>query len=74
VHEFRLGLTFNENHLSTLETTKQFVHKIMLPYLHIQITQLRLQENQKIVWLFDCWPNIFVIFIPPKFDQHPLVS
>lgn len=35
-------LTFNENHSSTLETTKQFVHKILLPYLHTQICHLGL--------------------------------
>jgi hypothetical protein len=23
--------------------------------LHIQITQLKLQENKKMVWLLDCW-------------------
>ncbi len=72
-------LTFNENHGSTLQTTKQFIHKILLPYLHIQICHLGLQESQKLVWLLDCWsmhkgcdfldwmkethPNILVIFI-----------
>jgi hypothetical protein len=32
-------LTFNENHWSSLETTKKFVTNILLPYLqsHIQI-------------------------------------
>jgi hypothetical protein len=35
-------LTFSENHWSTLETKKQFVHKILSPYLHIQICHLRL--------------------------------
>ncbi len=48
-------LTFSENHWCTLEITKQYVHKILLPYLHIQITQLKLQENKKMVWLLDCW-------------------
>jgi hypothetical protein len=48
-------LTFSENHWSTLETMKQFVHKILLRYLHIQICHLGLQESQKMVWLLDCW-------------------
>ncbi len=38
-------LTFRENHWSTLETKKQFIHKILLPYLHTQICHLRLQES-----------------------------
>ncbi len=29
--------TFNENHWSTLETTKDFVRKVLLAYLHKQI-------------------------------------
>jgi len=37
--------TFSENHWSTLETKKQFVHKILLPYLHAQICHLRLHES-----------------------------
>ncbi len=49
------NLTFNENHSSTLDTTKQFVHDILLPYLHIQICHLGLHESQKMVWLLDCW-------------------
>jgi len=38
-----------------MKTTKQFVHKILLPYLHIQISQLRSQENQRMAWLLDYW-------------------
>ncbi len=73
------GFTFRENHWSTLETTKQFIQKI-LSYLHTQICHLELQESQEIMWLSDCWSmhkdhdfldwmkethlNILVIFIP----------
>jgi hypothetical protein len=46
--------TFNENHSSTLETTKQFFRKILLPYLHTQICHLGLHESQNMVWLLDC--------------------
>jgi hypothetical protein len=72
-------LTFSESHWSTLETSKRFFHKILLPYLHSQIEQLGLLEHHKMVWLLNCWfvhkskeflnymkkdhPNIMVIFI-----------
>jgi len=51
----------------------------LLIYLRNQIQQLNLQENQKLVWLIDCWsvhkskqfviyikghPNILVVFVP----------
>ncbi len=36
--------TFSENHWSSLETTKQFVQKILLPYLQSQIQLLRLKK------------------------------
>jgi hypothetical protein len=81
----RWDSTFSENHWSTLETTKQFVHKILLSYLHTQICHLGLQESQKMVWLLDCWsmhkghgfldymkethPNILVIFIPTNYTN-----
>jgi hypothetical protein len=35
-------LAFSENHWSTLETTRQFIHKILLPYLHISKLLLRI--------------------------------
>jgi hypothetical protein len=38
-------LTFSKNHWSTFETTKIFVHKILLPYLHSQIEQLGLLKH-----------------------------
>jgi hypothetical protein len=73
-------LKFNENHWSTLEIMKDFVHKLLLAYLHKQIQQLDLQANQKPVWLIDYWsihkrkefldwikkkhPNILVVFVP----------
>jgi hypothetical protein len=40
-------LTFNENHWSTLETTKQFVHKILLPYLQISNLPFRIAGKLK---------------------------
>jgi hypothetical protein len=33
----------------------KFVHKILLPYLHIQISQLRSQEIQRMAWLLYYW-------------------
>jgi len=47
--------TFSENHWSTLETTKRFVHKILLPFLHSQLEQLTLPKQHKMIWLLDCW-------------------
>jgi len=48
-------LTFCENHWSSLETTKQFVQKILLPYLQSQIQLLGLKKEQKMVWIIDYW-------------------
>ncbi len=72
--------TFSENHWSMVQTTKDFVHKVLLAYLHKQIQQLDLQANQKLVWLINCWnvhkrkefldyikkehPNIVIVFVP----------
>jgi hypothetical protein len=46
--------TFSENHWSPLDTTKGFVHKILLPYLHPQIEQLGSSQHQKVIWLPNC--------------------
>jgi hypothetical protein len=48
-------LTFCEIHWSSLETTKQFVQKILLPYLQSQIQLLGLKKEQKMVWIIDYW-------------------
>jgi hypothetical protein len=47
--------TFSENPWSTLNTMKQFICKIFLPYPHNKIFHLKLQEGQEIVWLLDWW-------------------
>jgi hypothetical protein len=38
-------LTLSENHWYTLQTTKDFINKILFIYIHNQIQQLKLQEN-----------------------------
>ncbi len=45
--KFGWHLTFSENHWSTLQTTKDFVSKILLIYLSNQIQQLNLQKKLK---------------------------
>jgi hypothetical protein len=73
-------LTFSSNHWSTLETYKDFVDKILSPYMISQIKELELEEDQDMVWLIDCWseqinkdfrawmnkthPKIHLLFIP----------
>ncbi len=79
-------LTFSDNHWSTLETTKRFVHKIQLLYFHSQIKQLCLLKHLKIIWLLDYWSihknkefidwmkkyrlAILVIFIPTNYTSE----
>ncbi len=47
-------LTFNQNHWSSLETTKKFVTNIFLPYLQSHIQILKLDKELKMVWIIDC--------------------
>jgi hypothetical protein len=54
------NLTFNDNPWSTLETTKRFVHKILLSYLHSQIEQLSLSKHQK---CFGYWIDVHYIIM-----------
>jgi len=42
---FGWHFTFSENHWYTLQTTKDFVNKILIIYICSQIQQLNLQEN-----------------------------
>ena len=48
-------LTFSTNHWSTLETSKQFVEKVLHPYLASMINLHNLPKYQKLVWLIDSW-------------------
>ena len=74
------NLTFSHNHQSTLDTCKEFVEKILLPYKDSQVEFLNLQAMQDMVWLIDCWsvhiskefrewmqnhhPEIHILYIP----------
>ncbi|KII90298.1 hypothetical protein PLICRDRAFT_85595, partial [Plicaturopsis crispa FD-325 SS-3] len=65
---------------STQETMRNFVDKILVPYIRAQITKLGLPEDQYAIWIIDCWsvhrskefldwmsnshPRIIVIFVP----------
>jgi hypothetical protein len=49
----RYELTFFANHSLILETSNQFVQKIWLSHLHLQVEKHHLQQNQKMIWLSD---------------------
>ena len=46
-------LTTSSNHWSTLQTSKDFVEKILQPYRIAQARILGLQESQQLIWLTD---------------------
>ena len=41
----------SENHWSNLESMKQFVNFIIVPYLHRESDMLNLYSSQNMVWL-----------------------
>jgi hypothetical protein len=49
----RYDLTFFANHSLILETSNQFVQKIWLSHLHLQVEKHHLQQNQNIIWSSD---------------------
>ena len=54
IHE-RWHLTYSANHWSILETSKQFVGKVLHPFLTSMINLHNLPKNQRLVWLIDSW-------------------
>ena len=74
------NITYSHNHWSTLDTSKEFVSKILKPYLLEQIQLNSLPLDQEMIWLIDCWsvhiskefrewmkshhPEIHVLYIP----------
>jgi hypothetical protein len=74
--------TQTENHWSNYEVQKQLTNLIIAPYIKKKVAELRLPEDQKALWLIDCWPvhiseayrawmkeahpNIIVLYIPPN--------
>jgi len=51
----RFHSTYFANHWSTLETCQQFVERILIPCHNNEAHELKLPQNQKMVWLIDCW-------------------
>ncbi|KAK9916183.1 hypothetical protein WJX75_009771 [Coccomyxa subellipsoidea] len=49
------NFTYSENHRSNLETMKEFVSELLVPWLQDNIKALKLPEDQKAVALMDCW-------------------
>ena len=67
-------MAYSSTHWSTLETCKQFVHQILLPYCEKQIADLALPTSQKILWLIDCWSiHKSVAFLSWVKDNHPCI-
>ena len=73
-------LTFNSNHWSTIETSKDFVTNALSSYRSFQVNQMGLPKDLDMIWLIDYWsvhiskefgewmkathPQIHVLFIP----------
>lgn len=45
-----------ENHWANLTTTKTHVKSIIVPYHKRIIAEQGLPEDQKCIWIIDCWP------------------
>jgi hypothetical protein len=78
-YSFGFHSTFSSNNWSTLETTKQFIKHILIPYHVVQMETLTFPKDEKMVWLIDCWsvhkreflvwmkqhyPCVCIIFVP----------
>ena len=73
-------LTHSSNHWSNLETMKQYVKEIIVPYYNKQIEENRLAANSKLMLVLDAWsvhrseefrlhlrmhyPYIWLVFVP----------
>lgn len=75
-------LTYTDNHWSTQEAMKQYVHEVIVPYSKAKMQEFSLPDSSKIVLVLDVWsvhkseefrfflrtkhPNIHVVFVPPN--------
>ena len=75
-------ITHSQNHWSNLETMKQYIQKIIVPYVRKKIIQHSLPKESKAILLLDCWSvhrseeflaymkaehkNMICVFIPPN--------
>lgn len=71
-----------DNHWSNLTESKSLVRHVLAPYFKRKIEELGLPQQQKCVWVIDCWPVhisaafrdfmktdfpwILVLFVPPN--------
>ena len=49
------NISYSYNHWSTLEMCKEFVEKILNPYLVAQIELKALPADQEMIWFIDYW-------------------
>lgn len=49
------NIFYSHNHWSPLQTCKEFVDRILRPYLDAQMQQMALPANQEMIWLIDYW-------------------
>jgi DDE superfamily endonuclease len=75
-------ITHSDNHWSTLETMKEYIERIIQPYINQTIKQHNLDRESRAIVLLDCWsvhkskefrnyvrrthPNILLVYIPPN--------
>ena len=48
-------LTSTINHWSSMQTCKDFVVRVLQPWWKKKVSEMRLQETAKLIWLIDCW-------------------
>jgi hypothetical protein len=64
--------TVTDNHWANLETSKEFVGKVLQPFLNQQRERLQLPLDFPAVWIIDCWPvHISANFLTFMGERYP---
>ena len=56
----------SENHWANIRTTKSHVISIIAPYIKRIVKEGNLPDDQKAVWIIDCWPVCFHVYAIPS--------
>ena len=64
--------TVTQNHWASLETTKEYVTKVLVPFFNKERESLGLPQTFPSVWIIDCWSvHISPAFLQWMADRYP---